>query len=98
MTDSGRVLEASDSANMDGELPPLDDGDSPPAGAEHLANPWVTKGTRVVYENPWIRVREDEVTQPDGNPGIYGVVEFQNKAVGVIAYEDGYIYLVGQFR
>jgi 8-oxo-dGTP pyrophosphatase MutT (NUDIX family) len=61
-------------------------------------NPWETLNSRIVYENPWIRVREDQVLRPDGQPGIYGVVEFHNKAVGVIAHEDGYIYLVGQFR
>lgn len=62
-------------------------------------NPWTTKGARQVYENPWIRVREDEVVQPDGKPGIYGVVQFRNKAVGVIPIDDeGYTYLVGQYR
>jgi hypothetical protein len=31
--------------------------------------------TRAVYENRWMRVREDEVRRPDGSQGIYGVVE-----------------------
>lgn len=62
-------------------------------------NPWKTNGTRVVYENPWIRVSQDDVTQPDGTPGIYGVVHFKNKAIGVVPIdEEGYIYLVGQYR
>jgi 8-oxo-dGTP pyrophosphatase MutT (NUDIX family) len=43
-------------------------------------------------------VREDRVLRPDGTPGIYGVVQFKNRAVGVLAYEEGDIYLVGQFR
>ena len=34
---------------------------------------------RVAYENPWITVWHDEVTRPDGNPGIYGVVHFANR-------------------
>jgi 8-oxo-dGTP pyrophosphatase MutT (NUDIX family) len=37
-----------------------------------------------VYENPWIRVREDEVLRPDGTPGIYGVVEVRSPAVFVV--------------
>jgi 8-oxo-dGTP pyrophosphatase MutT (NUDIX family) len=62
-------------------------------------NPWKTAGTRVVYDNPWITVREDQVTQPDGQSGIYGVVHFKNIAVGVLPMEaDGSIHLVGQFR
>lgn len=51
-----------------------------------------------MYENPWIRVREDRVTRPDGEPGIYGVVHYKNIAVGVLPVEDGHTYLVGQYR
>jgi len=32
-------------------------------------NPWTTHRTRTVYENPWIRVDESEVTNPSGGPG-----------------------------
>jgi 8-oxo-dGTP pyrophosphatase MutT (NUDIX family) len=66
--------------------------------ADDFENPWETVSARVVYDNPWIRVREDEVVRPDGQPGIYGVVHFKNVAVGVLAVEDGALYLVGQFR
>jgi 8-oxo-dGTP pyrophosphatase MutT (NUDIX family) len=63
------------------------------------SNPWTTLSSRLIYENPWIRVREDAVLRPDGQPGIYGVVHFRNKAVGVIPVEeDGSLWLVGQFR
>lgn len=63
------------------------------------SNPWTTVATRVVYDNPWIRVREDQVTRPDGQPGIYGVVEFKNNAVGVLPVDDeGCVWLVGQHR
>ena len=61
-------------------------------------NPWLTLGSRRVYENPWISVREDSVTRPDGEPGIYGVVHYKNKAVGVLPVEDDHVYLVGQYR
>ncbi len=64
-----------------------------------ISSPWKTKGTRSVYENPWIHVREDEVVQPDGKPGIYGVVHFKNTAIGVLPIdEDDKICLVGQYR
>jgi 8-oxo-dGTP pyrophosphatase MutT (NUDIX family) len=63
------------------------------------ANPWTTLSSRQVYENPWIRLREDQVLRPDGKPGIYGVVHFRNRAIGVIPVEEnGDIWLVGQYR
>ena len=42
---------------------------------------WSTRSSRTVYENRWIRVREDEVTGPDGD-GIYGVVQMQQPEIG----------------
>ena len=62
-------------------------------------NPWKTHSSRLVYENPWIRVREDKVTTPTGSDGIYGVVEFKHRAVGVVPIADnGDTWLVGQYR
>ncbi|MDN3311383.1 NUDIX hydrolase [Microbacterium oryzae] len=49
---------------------------------------WQTRSTRVTYENPWIRVREDEVVRPDGGHGIYGVVELRHPAVFVVALDE----------
>lgn len=62
-------------------------------------NPWQTLGSRTVYENPWIQVREDNVVRPDGQPGLYGVVSPKNLAIGVVPlHDDGTVTLVGQFR
>jgi 8-oxo-dGTP pyrophosphatase MutT (NUDIX family) len=61
-------------------------------------NPWKRISTRLIYENPWIKVREDQVISPTGTPGIYGVVDAR-LAVGVVALTDNNsIYLVGQHR
>lgn len=66
---------------------------------DKFSNPWRTLESRLIYENPWIAVREDKVIRPDGQPGIYGVVHMQNKAIGVVPMDaDGNIYLVGQYR
>lgn len=44
-------------------------------------------------------MRHDDVLRPDGEPGIYGVVHFKNKAIGVLPIdEEGYTWLVGQYR
>jgi 8-oxo-dGTP pyrophosphatase MutT (NUDIX family) len=62
-------------------------------------NPWQTLNSAVRYENNWLSIRHEEVVTPAGTPGIYGVVSFKNKAVGVIPIdEDGNTYLVGQYR
>ena len=61
-------------------------------------NPWRTLSSRIAYENPWIRIREDEVVRPDGQPGIYGVVEIR-ASVGIVAVdEQERIVLAGQWR
>ncbi len=61
-------------------------------------NPWTTKSSRVVYDNAWITVREDEVVRPDGAEGIYGVIT-TSIATGVVALtEDDHVVLVGQWR
>ncbi len=49
---------------------------------------WRTRTSTTVYENPWIRVREDAVDRPDGTAGIYGVVEVRNPAVFVVPLTD----------
>src|SRR5690606_33260933 len=62
-----------------------DDLDQQPGGTRVS---WQTKTSRTVYENPWIRVREDEVVRPDGSDGIFGVVDLQNEAAFVVALDD----------
>lgn len=62
-------------------------------------NPWTKLSGEVKYENPWIKVEEDQVLNPAGNPGIYGKVHFKNIAIGVIPVDDeGNTWIVGQYR
>jgi len=61
-------------------------------------NPWSTLSSRIAYSNDWLRIREDQVLRPDGQPGIYGVVEIR-PSVGVLALNDREeVALVGQWR
>jgi ADP-ribose pyrophosphatase len=57
-----------------------------------------TTGSRVVYENRWMRVREDSIRRRDGSEGIYSVVEKPDFVVVVAAESDGRLHLVQQFR
>lgn len=61
-------------------------------------NPFHILSTKQIYKNPWIELVEHQVLNPRGKPGIYGVIKFQNRAVGVIPYEDGHVWMVGQYR
>jgi len=60
---------------------------------------WKKLGSRVVYENPWITVREDNVLNPGGGENQYGHVHFKNKAVAIVPLDgNGNTWLVGQDR
>ncbi|RTQ50119.1 NUDIX hydrolase [Hymenobacter gummosus] len=62
-------------------------------------NPWQVISTEVKYQNPWISVREDQVINPRGGRGIYGVVSMKNKALGIVPVDaEGNTWLVGQYR
>jgi ADP-ribose pyrophosphatase len=53
--------------------------------------------SRVVYENHWMRVREDETLLPDGRPGLYAVIE-KPPGAAIVAL-DGYdVWMVQQWR
>ena len=76
-----------------------------PAAAHHgtvpatADGPWQRVGRRVAYQNPWLTVWHDDVIRPDGAPGIYGVVHFANRAIGILALdEEDRVLLVGQHR
>ena len=61
--------------------------------------PWIRHRRQVAYENAWITVFHDDVTRPDGEAGVYGVVHYANTAVGVVAIDDqDRVALVGQHR
>ena len=53
--------------------------------------------SRIVYQNRWMTVREDNVVRINGSRGVYGVVEKRDFAV-IAAVQDGCIHLVEQYR
>jgi len=61
--------------------------------------PWSIRESKVVYDNPWIKVTEYQATAPTGRPALYGKVSFKNQAIGIVPlHEDGTVTLVGQNR
>lgn len=66
---------------------------------DETKNPWQTLSSAIKYDNNWIRVIENKVINPSGNPGIYGVVHFKNSAIAVIPLdEENNTWIVGQYR
>jgi 8-oxo-dGTP pyrophosphatase MutT (NUDIX family) len=55
------------------------------------------RSTRAVYENRWMRVREDEIERADGSSGVFGVVEKPDFAL-IIPRGRESVHLVEQFR
>ena len=60
---------------------------------------WKRLASRIVYENPWMRVVEDDVINPSGGRQTYGNVQFLNRAVAIVPLDaDDKLWLVGQHR
>jgi 8-oxo-dGTP pyrophosphatase MutT (NUDIX family) len=52
-----------------------------------------------VYENPWIKVTHEEVITPGNTEGVYGLVHFKTRAMGIVPVDAlGNTRLVGQYR
>jgi ADP-ribose pyrophosphatase len=59
---------------------------------------WTTVSSREIYQNKWMRLREDVAQMPDGRTTIYGVCSF-GRCVGVLPFVDkDSVILVRQYR
>lgn len=59
--------------------------------------PWTINESKQVYQDPWLSIRRDEVTRPDGLPGSYSVVQIK-PGVCVVAWQGGRVYLTSEFH
>lgn len=58
---------------------------------------WQTKASKIVYDNPWLTVYEDQVVMPSGREGIYGYVESKSDSVYIVPVDDhGNTYIIKQ--
>lgn len=53
--------------------------------------------SRIVYQNQWMTLREDQIQRPDGSRGIYSVVDKPDFALIIPTENDGF-HLVDQYR
>lgn len=60
---------------------------------------WKKHHSRTVFENDWMAVLEDRVTNPGGGENLYGHIHFKNVAVAILPVDEkGHTRLVGQSR
>ena len=60
--------------------------------------PYKTESSQIVWSCPWYRIRQDEIVTPDGQPGVYNVVEHPG-AVWIIPITDaGEVVLIRTYR
>ena len=56
-----------------------------------------TLASGVIYSDPWIRLRKDEIERRDGSRGMYAVIDKDDFAL-IIAAENGGFHLVEEYR
>ena len=54
--------------------------------------------SKIVYQNPWITIHEDQTISQDGSTGIYGYMESRDSCMVVVVDEQERLYLVRGFR
>ncbi|HLD57381.1 MAG TPA: NUDIX hydrolase [archaeon] len=60
--------------------------------------PWTVLKKNVIYRDPWIEVRKDDVIRPEGSKGTYSMVTAKH-GVSVLPIDDkGNVYLVREFK
>ena len=60
-------------------------------------NPWKVKSSKIVYQNHWMRIREDKVVTPTGGDGIYGFMESNDSVMVAVLNDKNELYLVRTF-
>lgn len=59
---------------------------------------WTILESKTVYKNPWIKVIEDKVIQPDNKEGIFAMVEMKSGVSVVPLDEKGNVYLTKEYH
>lgn len=63
-----------------------------------IKSPWKILNSKIVYQNQWMKVREDKVKRADGSKGNYGFVESPPSVLIVALTNKHEVYLIRQYR
>ncbi|MBP6788631.1 MAG: NUDIX hydrolase [Candidatus Promineofilum sp.] len=61
-------------------------------------HPFQTVASHIAWSCPWYRVRQDEIITPDGQPGVYNVIEKADAVWIVPVTPKGEVLMVYQYR
>lgn len=61
-------------------------------------NPFEVIDSKIVYKNPWIKVREDVTLRKNGNKGIYSVIETGDSNIIIAVNSEQKICLIETYR
>jgi len=64
----------------------------------NMNGPFRVESSNTVYSNPWIRVREDKVTRPDGKSGVFGIVEMKAGSTVLALDEQMNAYVIREYK
>lgn len=60
--------------------------------------PFTLISSKLIYENPWIRLREDKVVKPDKVRGIFGVITMKVGSSTLAVDNKKNVYLVEEYK
>jgi 8-oxo-dGTP pyrophosphatase MutT (NUDIX family) len=73
--------------------------DPQPADSQQNMNGhWTIVSSDAMYSNPWISVREDRVTGPNGETGLFGIVTMLPGVTVLPIDTNGNVYLIKEFQ
>lgn len=59
---------------------------------------WKKLSTRIAYKNPWIKILEDQVVQPNGKKSIYGLLEGKEYVMVIPRLTPNSFCMIEQYR
>ena len=59
---------------------------------------WEKINSKIIYENSWFKIYEDDVIKPDGKKGIYGFLERPLCNFIIAMDNNDCVYLINEFR
>ena len=65
---------------------------------DHRAPPFKTESSQIVWSSPWYSVRQDQITLPDGSPGVFNVVQHSGAVWVIPVTSAGEIVLLYHYR
>ncbi|MCB8944553.1 MAG: hypothetical protein H6658_12455 [Ardenticatenaceae bacterium] len=63
-----------------------------------MKKPYQTLSSRIAWSSPWYRIRQDEIITPNGQPGVYNVVEKEAAVWIVPVLANGDVVLIYNYR